>query len=320
MSTATAAPLVISIRSLRKDRTQGQGAAYSLNVPRLDVRLGEKLLITGPSGCGKSTLLDIIGMVLRPDGVRNFLFSPEARNFTGHHPERAAGTGPDSGAALLPKRPLGPKPVSPHANRPRDIALAWSKGNVESLSLWRRHVGYVLQTGGLLPFISVRENIMTSRRLLGGSDDPLFAALPEKLILALGIRHLLHKLPGQLSVGERQRVAIARALAGNPPLVLADEPTAALDPANAAGVLSLFSRMVDELGSTVILVSHAPEQMRGMGFRRLQVRLDAFVKNDVTGTRAVLADSEIPPESAPEHLPPSYDQPGGQEGGGACLR
>ena len=310
------APLVLSIRSLRKDRAQGQGAAYSLVVPRLDVRLGEKLLITGPSGCGKSTLLDIIGMVLRPDRVRNFLFFPEARNAL----ETEAATGAHSGSGELRERPPASGSGCFHeTGRPRDISSAWSKGDVESLSLWRRHVGYVLQTGGLLPFISVRENILTSRRLLGRSDDPLFADLPEKLILALGIRHLLHKLPGQLSVGERQRVAIARALASNPPLVLADEPTAALDPANAAGVLALFSRMVDELGSTVILVSHAPEQMRGMGFRRLQVRLEAFVKNGVTGTRAVLADSEIPQNAVAGGQPPK-DQPDGQERGGACLR
>ena len=200
---------------------------------------------------------------------------------------------------------------------------------MERLSLWRRHVGYVLQTGGLLPFVSVRENILTARRLLGTAEGEGFAALPEKLALALGIRHLLHKLPAQLSVGERQRVAIARALASNPPLVLADEPTAALDPANAAGVLSLFSRMVDELGSTLILVSHAPEQMRGMGFRRLSVRLEAVVKDGETGTQAVLSDDDPCPARSGGASPgqttgQATDRPFPAQacsgGGGACPR
>lgn len=317
MSTHATAPLILSIRSLRKDRAQGAGAAYSLSVPRLDVRLGEKLLITGPSGCGKSTLLDIIGMVLRPDTVRSFAFFPEARNV------RDMPAGGDAQNNHVPPRTLF-QTRPPEADKPRNVAAAWSKDDVERLSLWRRHVGYVLQTGGLLPFVSVRENIQTSRRLLGPAEAQGFVSLPEKLALTLGIRHLLHKLPAQLSVGERQRVAIARALAANPPLVLADEPTAALDPANAAGVLSLFSRMVDELGSTLIMVSHAPEQMRGMGFRRLHVRLETLVKDGVTGTQAVLSDEELPPETTKEGLPshsPAQFQAAGDcsDGGDACL-
>lgn len=307
------APLIISIRSLRKDRAQGADSAYSLSVPRLDVRLGEKLLITGPSGCGKSTLLDIVGMVLRPDAVRSFVFYPEARL--------------DAVAAPEPHAPPGlSRRLSPAvgAARPRNVAAAWSKDDAERLCRWRRHVGYVLQTGGLLPFVSVRENILTARRLIGASEAEGFSSLPDKLIMSLGIRHLLRKLPGQLSVGERQRVAIARALAGNPPLVLADEPTAALDPANASAVLSLFSRMVDELGSTLILVSHAPEQMRGMGFRRLRVHLETTVTEGETGTLAVLSDEEPAPEAGggtdgDSGLPPAYEASGnyGERGNGA---
>ena len=287
MAASADTPLIISIRSLRKDRAQGADAAYSLSVPRLDVRLGEKLLITGPSGCGKSTLLDIIGMVLRPDAARSFVFYPEARLDAVGAPD------PQMPAGLSRRR----SPRTAGAARPRNVAAAWSKEDAERLSRWRRHVGYVLQTGGLLPFVSVRENILTARRLMGAPETEGFASLPDKLIMSLGIRHLLRKLPAQLSVGERQRVAIARALAGNPPLVLADEPTAALDPANASAVLALFSRMVDELGSTLIMVSHAPEQMRGMGFRRLRVQLETTVAEGETGTLAVLSDEAPAPET-----------------------
>lgn len=319
MRAPATAPLVLSIRSLRKDRAQGTGAAYSLSVPHLDVRLGEKLLITGPSGCGKSTLLDIAGMVLRPDSVRGFAFFPEAR--------AVRDTPARNGAReATPPMRRTPSPISPaEADSPRDVAEAWNRDDVERLSRWRRHVGYVLQTGGLLPFVSVRENILTPCRLLDPARAAEFAPLAEKLALTLGISHLLHKFPAQLSVGERQRTAIARALAANPPLVLADEPTAALDPANAATVLALFSRMVDELGSTLIMVSHAPEQMRDMGFRRLRVRLEPLAEDGLTGTLAVLSDEDgfpettdgAPPDQTMAGPPADSDRSGG---GGPCLR
>jgi putative ABC transport system ATP-binding protein len=230
--------MILSIRNLTKIRPLDGGTGYRLVVPALDVRAGEKVLITGPSGAGKSTFLDLLGMVLKPDAVEQFVFAPE---------KNAA----DSGRV-----------------KSRDIGSAWTAGRLEDLALWRRSVGYVLQTGGLLPFLTVRENIEAPRRLAGLEIDGSVDALAEKL----GITLLLHKLPAQLSVGERQRAAIARALAAGPALVLADEPTAALDPLNAESVLGMFSDMVSELGVTLILVTHAPEQMAGMGFRRLEVR------------------------------------------------
>jgi putative ABC transport system ATP-binding protein len=300
---------------LRKDRLQGTVAAYSLSVPRLDVRLGDKVLITGPSGCGKSTLLDALGMILRPDEIRRFSFFPEVRKEQSRTESGAIRENHDSSPRIRPHE----------NNQPKNVAEAWTRGDMEALSLWRRHVGYVLQTGGLLPFVSVRENIRIPRRLLGLSGDLESDPLPEKLIATLGIRHLLQKLPTQLSVGERQRVAIARALAASPSLVLADEPTAALDPANAAAVLSLFSRMVDELGAALILVSHAPEQLYGMGFRHLRVTLDPMVRDDVTGTRAALADdalsSEDPGDDSPEPSPPALPRGDGRAAGGTlCPR
>lgn len=266
---------LLSIRELRKDRSSGQDATYSLVVPALDVVPGEKLLITGPSGSGKSTLLDLVGMVLRPDGVERFIFYPQTACAESGSPAHTRES--QRGKCSLPS--------SAHASGPLDIAMAWAKKQMEQLALWRRHVGYVLQTGGLLPFIPVRENILMPRKLLGLPQSKL----PEMLCAELGISHLVSKLPAELSVGERQRVAIARALAAEPPLVLADEPTAALDPSNAMTVLRLFTQLTDETGTAVILVSHAPEQAQGLGFRTMTVSLPAPTSG--SGTIAVLSEA-----------------------------
>ena len=261
---------VISIRNMRKDRLQGSNEAYSLLVPVLDVCQGEKILITGPSGSGKSTLLDMLGMALKPDAADSFVFRTRGNTLPKEREERTG---------------VSASYITSHESF--DIALAWKKQKMEHLANWRQHVGYVLQTGGLLPFLTVRENILSQHRLLGLPKD----AMADNLAETLGITRLLRKLPSELSVGERQRAAIARALVASPPLVLADEPTAALDPANAAGVLRLFSQVVSELGSTLIMVSHAPEQMRGMGFRELRVELEATDKAGVIGTHAVLREA-----------------------------
>ncbi len=130
----------------------------------------------------------------------------------------------------------------------------------------RRRIGYVLQTGGLLPFLSVRENILLARRLAGLPTQ----GYAEDKAESLGIGKLLGKLPATLSVGERQRAAIVAALAGDPELVLADEPTAALDPHNADIVLELLIKTVEDAGAGLILVTHAPDRVPA-GFRSYAV-------------------------------------------------
>ena len=89
-----------------------------------------------------------------------------------------------------------------------------------------------------------------------------------------GIGHLLGQYPSTLSVGERQRVAIASALAHGPSVVLADEPTAALDPGHAANVLRLFAELARQLSITVVMVTHNLEQAREAGFALAQVRVE----------------------------------------------
>lgn len=151
-----------------------------------------------------------------------------------------------------------------------DVAALWRQGAANALSgLRAARLGYVLQTGGLLPFLSVRANIGLSLKLLGAKDD----GLRELLIEALGLSPLLDKMPRALSIGERQRVAIARALAHRPALLLADEPTSSLDPANADTVMRLLLQLVSSLGISAVVVSHDWDLMRRFGLRRIEAEL-----------------------------------------------
>lgn len=277
--------MLYKIRNLRKERRQDQGG-YALVVPSLDVESGEKVLITGPSGCGKSTLLDLLGLVLKPDEIS----APGAPQIPGsmeNHSPDIHDHAPHASGTLFE--------FYPQSDITADVAGAWKNGKLESLAELRRHVGYVLQTGGLLPFLRVRDNIELPRRLLGMPDDSSVPASPasstegntknsivDELSKELRITHLLHKFPSQLSVGERQRVAILRALSAKPAVILADEPTAALDPANAQSVLDLFTSMVHDLGLTLIMVTHAPEQLNGRDFRHLQIVQGALDKNGLS--------------------------------------
>lgn len=117
-----------------------------------------------------------------------------------------------------------------------------------------RCIGYIQQQGGLIPFLTAGENIRLPLMVGGRSDvDPRrVVALAERL----GVDGQLGKLPSALSVGQRQRVAIARALIHEPDVVLADEPTGALDPVNAREVCSLLVGAAMERGTAVVVVTH----------------------------------------------------------------
>lgn len=161
-----------------------------------------------------------------------------------------------------------------------DLAGLWRRNDRSALARMRaRSIGYVLQTGGLLPFVTVRDNISLSRDLLG---LPRGARETDRLVEALGLGRLLEKRPAALSIGERQRVAIARALAHRPALVLADEPTASLDPVNAEGVMRLFLSLIAELGLSVLVVSHDWKLMSRFGLRRVDAELSAADSGPIT--------------------------------------
>ena len=222
--------LVVDLAGATRQLGDAAGG-FRLEVPSFHVARGECIALTGPSGCGKSTMLDLLGLVLRPDRSDAFRLTF------------------GEGETI-------------------DVAALWAGGQRDALAAVRAaHIGYVLQTGGLLPFLTARDNITLSRALLGMADGD---GLIDHLVAALRIGHLLLKKPQALSIGERQRVAIARAMAHRPALVLADEPTAALDPEQAVRVMEVMLALVRAMRLTAIIVSHDWDLVRSLGLREVR--------------------------------------------------
>jgi ABC-type lipoprotein export system ATPase subunit len=116
-----------------------------------------------------------------------------------------------------------------------------------------KKLGFVFQFDSLLPEFSVSENIDLPNRISGDINTD-----SSDLIKRLGIEKILHKMPSELSSGEKQRAAIARALKNNPSILLADEPTGNLDAKNSETVFSDF-KMLAEHGTTIVMATHNPE-------------------------------------------------------------
>ncbi|WP_042697549.1 ABC transporter ATP-binding protein [Azospirillum sp. B506] len=208
------APLV-DIENCIHERAAGADR-FRLAVDRFALFPGDQIALVGPSGCGKSTMLDLLSLILAPTAAARFALSMPGR------------------AAV-------------------DVMALWRGGGRDRLTALRAaHMGYVLQTGGLVPFLSVRENILLTRRALGlPCPGPA-----ETLMEWLGVAELGRRLPRQISIGQRQRVAIARALAHRPALILADEPTASLDPSLAEGTMALLSAVARHQGAALVVVTH----------------------------------------------------------------
>jgi len=138
-------------------------------------------------------------------------------------------------------------------------------GDSEAAAYRNRTVGFVFQLHNLLPQCTVLENVLIPTLAGGKRGDGDLKARAESLIDAVGLKHRLHHRPGQLSGGERQRVAVARALINQPKLLLADEPTGALDRISAAKLVDLLFELNKSQGVTLVMVTHAPELAKRMG-------------------------------------------------------
>ena len=128
-------------------------------------------------------------------------------------------------------------------------------GETRRTRLRRERIGFVFQDFHLMPYLTARQNVALPVRLAGKRvDDAKVTGLLERV----GLADRGHHLPAELSGGQRQRVAIARALVADPAVILADEPTGALDSQTAQSVLALLRTMVQGLGATVVMVTHDP--------------------------------------------------------------
>ena len=125
----------------------------------------------------------------------------------------------------------------------------------EMTALRRDKLGFVFQFFNLVPVLDAEENITLPVRIAGRDVD---AAWLESLLDTVGITDRRDHRPAELSGGQQQRVAVARSLITKPAVVFADEPTGNLDSSSSAQVLDLLRRSVDELGRTVIMVTHDP--------------------------------------------------------------
>jgi putative ABC transport system ATP-binding protein len=129
--------------------------------------------------------------------------------------------------------------------------------DAERTRMRKRKIGFVFQKFNLLPTLDARANILIAQEIAGngGRDAAFFNRITDLLGLS---KRLAHR-PSELSGGEQQRVALARALINKPAVVLADEPTGNLDSKNSDVVLGMLRRSNQELGQTVLMITHNPE-------------------------------------------------------------
>jgi lipoprotein-releasing system ATP-binding protein len=219
---------LLKLDAVTKDYQAGDGMppVRVLGNITLEVAQRDSLAIIGPSGSGKSTLLNIIGTLDQPTAGRVLL---DGVDLAGLDENRLA-------------------------------------------ALRNRQIGFVFQAHHLLPHCTALENVLVptlatrSARFRGGEDEgEPAAARAERLLKRVGLGDRLHHRPGQLSGGERQRVAVVRALINEPKLLLADEPTGALDRSAAGGLGQLLVELNQEEGVTIIMVTHAMDLARRMG-------------------------------------------------------
>ncbi len=238
----------LRLERLTKRYVSPDGAAVPvIDVESFDLAGGEQVALVGGSGTGKTTLLHLIAGILTPDGGKILYDIPEPATAAATAVANGGGGDGAAGETLNYRAGASRQPVA------SDLAQL---GEAQRDVFRGRHVGYVFQTHHLLPGFTALENVLLGMSFTGRRPDPKWA---RHLLAEVGLADRTDYTPAKLSVGQQQRVAVARALANRPSLVLADEPTGALDPGNAGQVVDLIRRLCTEVGASLLLVSHDPQ-------------------------------------------------------------
>ena len=151
---------------------------------------------------------------------------------------------------------------------------AMSEGARERLR--RKHIGFIFQSVSLIPMMTAYENVEFALRMAGIRENRKERA--EECLHMVGLGNRMRHMPQELSGGEQQRVAIARSMAHRPEIIFADEPTGELDSATAVSVVSLFQKMVETEGVTIVMTTHDVSLMDA-GDRVFELQDGALVEN-----------------------------------------
>ncbi len=217
-----------------------------MDVPRLELRRVTKRLRSGER---EITVVDRVDLAVAP-GEFLAVLGPSGSGKSTLLGLAAGLDRPSEGEVLLDGQPIQ------------------ALGETELARLRRGRIGFVFQSFQLLGNLTALENVLLPLEIASAAR-PLETA--RAMLVAVGLEERGHHYPAQLSGGEQQRVALARAFAGEPALLLADEPTGNLDGATGGVVLELLARLRAEHGSTLVLVTHDPE-VAARADRRIHLR------------------------------------------------
>jgi putative ABC transport system ATP-binding protein len=206
-----------------------------VDIEHFSIADGEQVALVGSSGSGKTTLLHLIAGILTPDSGK-IIFGTTTKAEASQPADKVV----DYARLDAAVRADGTIDLARLTEAERDVFRG-------------RNIGYIFQTHHLLGGFTALENVLLGMSFTGRAADRGWAT---HLLEEVGLADRLHYKPQKLSVGQQQRVAVARALANRPKLVLADEPTGALDAKNAQQVLDLIRKLSAEVQASLLLVSH----------------------------------------------------------------
>ncbi len=191
--------------------------------------------------------------------------------------------GPGELHVLLGPSGCGKTTLLKTINRLIDLTSGTIRIDSRSITDWesselRRHIGYVIQQIGLFPHLSIADNIGTVPRLLGWSKSDIRRRVSEMLELIGLSQAYAKKYPLELSGGQQQRVGVARALAGDPPILLMDEPFGAIDPITRRRLQDEFRSIQTQLNKTVVFVTHDIDEALRLGDRISVLREGTLVQ------------------------------------------